>query len=224
MKVLVVAATEAEIAPLLEGLRFQWNINKRLRKYLYKSTNVDVLITGAGMVSTSYWMGKTLADNLYNYAFNFGVCGSFYRDLELGQLVNVSHDMLSELGAESGDEFLDALAIDLEVGFPLDKGDLTNETNWAKGVIDDLPKVKGITVNTVHGDDASIERVVKRINPTVESMEGAAFMYSCISAELDFLQIRAISNYVERRNKSGWNMPLAIENLNKVALELIDAL
>ena len=84
MKVLVVAATEAEIAPLLEGLRFQWNINKRLRKYLYKSTNVDVLITGAGMVSTSYWMGKTLADSLYNYAFNFGICGSFYRDLELG--------------------------------------------------------------------------------------------------------------------------------------------
>lgn len=225
MKVLVVAATEAEIAPLLEGLRFQWNINKRLRKYLYKSTNVDVLITGAGMVSTAYWMGKTLADNLYNYVFNFGICGSFYRDLELGQLVNVSHDVFSELGAESGEEFLDLQAIDLDVSYPLDNGgELSNDTTWTKGVIDDLPKVKGITVNTVHGNQDTIDEVVKRLNPTVESMEGAAFMYSCISAEVDYLQIRAISNYVERRNKSAWNIPLAIENLNKTALELIDSL
>ncbi|MFT5970952.1 MAG: futalosine hydrolase [Flavobacteriales bacterium] len=224
MKVLIVAATESEITPLLEGFRFQWNINKRLRKYLYKSTHVDVLITGAGMVSTSYWMGKTLSDNRYNYAFNFGICGSFYRDLELGQLVNVSNDSFSELGAESGDEFLDALSIDLEVGAPLDQGELVSDIKWNRGIIDELPKVKGITVNTVHGSDESIARIVKRVNPTVESMEGAAFMYGCISAELDFLQIRAISNYVERRDKSGWNIPLAIENLNKIALKLVDSL
>jgi hypothetical protein len=43
-----------------------------------------------------------------------------------------------------------------------------------------LPRVNGITVNTVHGNQDSIARVVDRVKPDVESMEGAAFMYACL--------------------------------------------
>ena len=42
-----------------------------------------------------------------------------------------------------------------------------------------LPSVSGITVNTVHGDDKSISQIVHRLNPQVETMEGAACMLAC---------------------------------------------
>lgn len=35
------------------------------------------------------------------------------------------------------------------------------------------------------------------------------------------IQIRAISNYVEKRDKSKWNMPLAINNLNEFLIEFV---
>ena len=52
-------------------------------------------------------------------------------------------------------------------------------------------------------------------------MEGAAFLASCGHAK-HYTQIRAISNYVEKRDKSKWNMPLAIKNLNDFLINFIE--
>jgi futalosine hydrolase len=35
------------------------------------------------------------------------------------------------------------------------------------------------------------------------------------------IQIRAVSNYVEKRNRDGWNIGLAIKNLNTFAIEFL---
>jgi futalosine hydrolase len=45
-------------------------------------------------------------------------------------------------------------------------------------------------------------------------MEGAAFFYACEEAQVEALQIRCISNYVEKRNRENWNLALAVKNLN----------
>jgi len=57
----------------------------------------------------------------------------------------------------------------------------------------------------------------------VESMEGAAFFYACLMAEVPFLEIRSISNFVEPRNRDAWDLPLAIGNLNQVLAEILGA-
>ena len=44
-------------------------------------------------------------------------------------------------------------------------------------------------------------------------MEGAALFYVCLHEQIPFLEIRAISNYVELRDPTKWDIPLAIENL-----------
>jgi futalosine hydrolase len=36
-----------------------------------------------------------------------------------------------------------------------------------------------------------------------------------LNANVPCVQIRAISNFVEKRNKSNWDIGIAIENLNK---------
>ena len=91
-------------------------------------------------------------------------------------------------------------------------------------IIESLPKVNGITVNTVHGNKDSIAKVVKKFNPTVESMEGAAFMQCCDWTGLKHVQLRAVSNYVEVRNKDNWNIPLAIKNLNNTLINILETL
>jgi futalosine hydrolase len=55
-------------------------------------------------------------------------------------------------------------------------------------------------------------------------MEGAAFMFVCELENIPYVQIRAVSNYVEKRNREAWNIPLAIVNLNKQVFEIIDQL
>jgi futalosine hydrolase len=77
--------------------------------------------------------------------------------------------------------------------------------------------VTGITVNTVHGNPATIAAVVRRCRPQVESMEGAAFMYACRLAEVKYAQVRAISNVVARRNRTAWMIPQAVDALAAAA-------
>ena len=105
-----------------------------------------------------------------------------------------------------------------EVGYDLKLDGVTKIQNNSGAInieIEKLPKVNGITVNTSHGNDPSIKKVVDRFHPIVESMEGAAFMFACENERIPYVQIRAVSNFVEKRNKDKWNIPLAIENLNK---------
>jgi futalosine hydrolase len=65
---------------------------------------------------------------------------------------------------------------------------------------------------------------VKRLNPHVESMEGAAFFYACMIEKIPCAQIRAVSNFIEKRNRDNWNIALAIKNLNETAIEIINNL
>lgn len=90
------------------------------------------------------------------------------------------------------------------------------------GTLKNLPPVSGITVNTVHGNSDSIKKVVRRFHPDIETMEGAAFFYACSQQKIPCLQIRAVSNYVAMRNKSAWNIPLAVKNLNETVIKILD--
>jgi futalosine hydrolase len=52
-------------------------------------------------------------------------------------------------------------------------------------------------------------------------MEGAVVFYVCNWLGVSCFQIRAISNFVEPRDSSHWNIPLALEKLNKAVLDVL---
>lgn len=218
MKILIVAATKFEIDPLLSKMESSKAVNGRLTSCKFKKLEIDFLITGVGMVATAYHTGKAVNET-YDAAFNLGICGSFNRNIELGTVVNVYQDCFSELGAEDDDKFLTLEALNLQ-----GVSKIENKSGAMHAFIEALPKVTGITVNTAHGNDASIKKVYELFHPYVESMEGAAFMFACENENIPYVQIRAISNYVEKRNRDAWNISLAIENLNKQVFEILNAL
>src|SRR4051812_40824560 len=156
------------------------------------------------MVATGVWCSRTLVDGEYDVALNMGVCGTFDRSLPLGTVVHVVSDRLPELGAEDGEQWLSVQELGLlgDNEFPFRAGELVNAAPPANAALLALPEVAGITVNTVHGDDRSIARLLDRYSARVESMEGAAFMYACLVHGIPFAQVRAVSNVVERRNRA----------------------
>jgi futalosine hydrolase len=230
MRFLLVAATELEIAPLVARLGPHHGPpeggphDDRFRRFTHASHHVDVLTTGVGMTATAVWCARVLATQPYDLAVNLGVCGSFVPAHPPGTVVNVVTDCFSELGAEDGEQFLTMQDLGLlrPDDPPFTDGRLVNPFVPPHSVIARLPRVNGITVNTVHGNQDSIARVVERVKPDVESMEGAAFMYACLVADAPFAQVRAVSNMVERRNRAAWKIREAVDALNAAALRLIE--
>ena len=218
MKILIVAATKLEIAPLLEQMGPIHQTSDGLISCQFMNLEIHFLITGVGMVATAYHVGKKLNDS-YDVAFNLGICGSFNRNLEIGTVVNIYEDCFSELGAEDGEQFLTLEALNLE---SISK--IVNRSGALHPAIEVLPKVTGISVNTIHGNESSIRKVFNAFHPYVESMEGAAFMFACENERIPYVQIRAVSNFVERRDKNKWNVPLAIKNLSSQVLEILEGL
>lgn len=225
MRILIVAATAREVAPLASTLGIS-SERERLRTGRFRGEPVDLLVTGVGMVATAAWCTQTLTRTSYDLALNLGVCGSFDAALPPGTVVHVVSDRMAELGAEDGDSFLTVQQLQLVAAdeFPFTDGQLVNAAPPSNPVLQALPQANGITVNTAHGADASIAAVVARFSPHVESMEGAAFMFACLISGLPFAQLRAVSNVVERRNRAMWQMPRAIEQLGATAMRLLEAL
>lgn len=223
MKLLVVAATLPEIKPLMSSLGQSEAKEFSTKTIHYHQLSIDTLITGVGLMHTAYFMGKVLAKNTYDLALQFGIAGSFRKDIAPGVTVNVVEEVVADLGAEDKNNFLDATELHLlpPDQFPYQAGKLLNTTVDSVYGVSALKKVKGISVNKVHGYQYSIDKIILKYDPDVESMEGAAFFYACFMERLPCLQIRAVSNYIEDRNKDRWNIPLAIGNLNKIALKII---
>lgn len=226
MNLLIVTATLMEVAPLVTVLDRLDTHDTRLVRCAARGHEVDVLTTGVGMVATAAWTTRTLANSSYDAAINLGLCGSFDPALPIGCVVHVSTDCIAELGAEDGDEFLTVQELELlgKDEFPFTDGRLVNRSAPAFETLQRLTDVHGLTVNTVHGNERSIAEVAERFAPQVESMEGAAFLYSCLTAGVPCAQIRAVSNRVERRNRLAWNLPLAVKALNDTALAIVSSL
>ena len=192
MKILLIAATSDEIIQEL-------------------FPNAEILISGVGMVNTTYGLTKDLSVNSYDLVVNMGVAGCFNPTVKIGDVVEVVEDCFSEIRFENGVKIEEFSDFEITNTFKVE-----GKTN--------LQKVKGITVNTVHGNEDSIARIISRLNPDVESMEGAAIFKVCKEFAVPCMQIRAISNKVEKRNRENWNMPLAIQNLNTTVQQIIVAL
>lgn len=213
-KFLIVAATRFEVQPLIQ--HFKINVHHDEGSFMNESgPDITLLITGIGMVNTAYYLGR-YSHNLFDHVINMGVCGAFNRELKIGEVVNVVEDTLSEMGAEDDKTFIKYADMNLG-GKNIFQSQIINDIQ----LLNTLKKVKGITVNKVHGNDESIKNVTALFSADVESMEGAAFLRGCSRLSENYFQLRAVSNYVEKRDKSKWNMPLAINNLNEYVVNLI---
>lgn len=225
MNILIVSATPFEVAPLVNWLdeRFE---SPKTSHYTHGELAVDVLYSGVGLPVTAFALGTVLAGRNYDLAIQAGIGGAIDAELAIGTVVEIISERFGDLGAETADEgFLDLQTLGLlerESGIFTGTGQLLNP--GARDNPTALSKCNGISMNRVTGSTKSVEQLRQRYpEAQVESMEGAAFFYACLHHQLAFLQLRAISNRVEARDRESWDIPLAIKELNAVLVKLVEA-
>lgn len=224
LKILIVAATAKESAFLVSG-KLKKSTPHLISVTATNAFHVDLLITGPGIVATTFGMTKVLENNDYQLAINIGICGSLDKTLRPVKLVNITSDQFGDFGIENNLEFVPAFSTGL---FPNQAGihtkgvlKSTNKLNISS--LKAIPKRNGITVQKVHGSTKSAREAFNRFGPVMESMEGAAFFYVANQYRVQSLQIRAISNMVEKRNRKAWKIDDAIDALaGYVSLLLLD--
>ncbi len=221
MKICLVTATHLESGPVMDYLRKYYSEYKPYH-FIKGEKEIDLLITGAGAVQTTYSLTRYLQHNQPDTCIQSGIAGTFSDVLQIGDVCNVVEEVFADIGAENGQNgFIDAFAMGLidPSTPPFSNGRLLNPE---AAQMTFLPAAKGITTNTVSGHIDTIDMLRERHAPEVETMEGAAFFFTCLQEKISFMEIRAISNLVEERNRENWNIPLALENLTSVLISMIE--
>ncbi len=205
MDLLIVAATKLEIAP-----------------FLATKPASDVLITGVGIPATIFSLNQKLAAAKYDLVIQAGIAGTFNETFESNEISIIEEDTFADIGADEKGNFRTIFEMGLayENEFPYKSGWLKNETEVLKKI--KLTRAKAITVNRVTDDKSQVKKLADKFHADLESMEGAAFHYVCLQHNINFLQLRSISNVVGERDKTKWKMKEAIDALNNELQKLIE--
>jgi len=208
LKILAVAATsaEADCLTIIPGME------------------LFPVVTGIGSVATAWAMTKHLSSGLvYDLAINIGIAGSYSNEIQPGDVVLPVSDCFADAGIETKSGFLTLAEAGLQDpdAFPFKAGRLNSENRFVSQAARLLRTVHAITVNSATGSESRIKMITQKYKPDIETMEGAAFFYICISENIPFLAIRSISNKVEPRDREKWKIGLALENLSVKLKEVL---
>lgn len=209
-RILLCAATGFEIDPTLEALpRF--------------GGQVEVLVTGVGLMETAWNLAARLATDRPDLLVQAGIAGALDPGQALGDTVLIRRDTVGDLGVEENGQFRSVFALGFGApdAAPWTGGWLVNDTSLLPLL--NLPHCDAVTVNEISTAPGRI-RHYHQLGARAESMEGAAFHYAALRSGLPFVQLRSFSNAAGVRDKALWRIGPAIENLNTHLINLLTKL
>ncbi|MFM8591845.1 MAG: hypothetical protein ACKOA3_02985 [Sphingomonadales bacterium] len=214
MNCLVVAATPLEIAPLIE----------QLPTAIPKNREVDILITGIGLIATTYALQRQFNIKRPDLVIQAGVGGCFDKRMALGAVMAIKQDCVADQSVVELKKLKTLFDLQLVPAnqFPYKKGWLRNPWKGLRTL--GIRSVSAISVNEITTDPRRVLLYKKLFAPVIESMEGAALHYVCLQEQVPFLQLRSVSNYIAERNKKNWNMHKAVAELNNTLLNVLNGL
>jgi futalosine hydrolase len=218
MRIIITAATIGEWMPVFVNMNTLYTgESQRLKVRFHQS--------GVGMLASAVSLTRLVSEEKPDLIIQAGIAGCFDPDISLGKVVVVKEEILGDVGVEEDGKWKDLFDLKLEKSnyHPFEKRKLPNPWLSTYNLLK-LPELTGITVNQISTQPTRIEQLKKKYGAVVESMEGAALHFICREANIPFIQIRAISNYVGERNKAHWKMKEAIEALNEVLVKYVDRL
>jgi futalosine hydrolase len=222
-KILLVTATDSEA----DSLRRVRGIIPYPGGYRLGDLDISVLVSGVGSFSTAWSLKEWLSINEKpDLAINAGIAGSYKNEIKTGDVVMPFSDCFADAGIEDGESFITLFEAGLAGAddFPFRNGVIHSDPRYLERLKEILKPVSAITVNTASGSETTINKLIKKFNPDIETMEGATFFYICARGKIPFLAIRAISNRVEPRNKKNWDITIALNNLSEKIYEVFKTL
>lgn len=234
--VLIIAAVPREIE-LLE------NVLEYSKKY--KSGGFDciegtignlravICAGGVGKVNAAAAAAVMIDRHHPRLVINIGCAGAYAGSgLSIGDLAVASEEILADDGVFVADGWKDLRYMNLptvEQGglscfnmLPLSRHASEKAMQLAEyyGVF--LMRARFATVSTCSGTRKYGSEISSRWSALVESMEGAAVAQVCLRCGVDCLEIRGISNHVEDRDLSKWDIAKAVEGAQRFVLKYLE--
>jgi futalosine hydrolase len=218
MRVVITAATVGEWMPCFLNIDTLYTSESQRLKVIFHQG-------GVGMLANAVSLTRLAFEEKPDLIVQVGIAGSFDAKLSLGKVVAVSEEILADMGVQEDGKWKDIFDLKLEKSSypPYEKRRLPNHSIEKFNLLK-LPEVTAITINEITTNEERIQQLIKKYEPVLETMEGAALHFVCREMNIPFLQLRAVSNYIGERNKENWKIKDAIDNLNQTILKYVDKL
>ena len=216
----LVAATPQEIISCKRYLELHPSTHSG--SFLTEDYKVDVLITGIGILNTTFTLMDYLSRKSPDLWIQVGVGGALDRNMAIGDVFLIESEYLFGFGAQDKDG---TILNPFELGWiSANEFPYNNEKLVCPDIPDtlNLPRASAVTVIHAHGEQTTIEKIRRDNIAQIENMEGASFFFVSLMKGIAFLSLRSISNFVEERNKSKWHTDEAIEGVNKVIINALE--
>lgn len=200
---LIVVATELELKPL-----------RTLKKT--QNWQIDFLVSGIGLLVSTWRISQQLSRKKYDLVLQVGVAGSFNLEkYPLASLVVVGRECEAQLGVWEKGMFQNIFQMGLQSPNCQFQPQFLENPYLAHSYLErTLPVVNGISVSSISTNLEHIRYYTEFCKAEIETMEGAALHYVCLMQSVRFGQIRGISNRVGDRDKSRWQLDLALSKLS----------
>ncbi len=212
---LVVSATKMEMEPL--------------RLALEHHPRIQMLTAGVGPVDSAVTLAKYLATSEASFqgVINFGVCGSYVgTGLRLLDICLARKEVFGDLGIcfENDIGSFESSEMEVQVAFDLrtpftEQAEIILQRNKTKYIAGNF-----VTVNCVSGTAKRGNYLRDKYQALCENMEGAALASVCQRFGVPFVELRCVSNLVEDRDLSRWQLSEACKKGAETALILVNKL
>ncbi|GAK01725.1 futalosine hydrolase [Geomicrobium sp. JCM 19055] len=198
-RILIMTAVEAEREAVKAGLR--------------ENVNVTVELAGVGPAQAAARTAIQLAKQNYDLVINAGIAGGFREKVQLEDIVVSTIIQAADLGADTGEQFIPVE----ELGFGSSSIEcLRNEVDRFRE-LENVFTGRIITKSTVTGTDEEAKRLQIRYEDAVaEGMEGFGVATAAEEFGVPVLEVRAISNYIGKRERDKWKIKEALASLKQV--------
>jgi futalosine hydrolase len=192
--------------------------------------------TGMGAVNCAHALTCLLQTHAPRAVWQIGVGGAYERSgLVPGDLAVATREYYGDIGVRLDDGWQDAQDT---IGIPLLRSNAADGQSYFNCFDLDVGRARDIvqrlngawraqagpfvTVQECTGSDDLGRERGERFDALCENMEGAAAAHLCALYDVDFVEVRAISNIAARRDRDAWELPLACLRAQEAALLLLN--
>jgi futalosine hydrolase len=232
LDLLLICATEGEAGSIEEALaqaRASAHVGKKTIQGQLGGVSCRLAFTGMGAVNAASALTYQLERQRPNLVLQFGIAGAYAPSgLNIGMVACATEEIYGDVGVLTPDGWhpADLIGIPLVSGdpprfnrFPLDPVCVRNAAQLCGAETGPF-----LTLSQCTGVQSLADELYERFGAVCENMEGAAAAHVCALYDVPFLEIRGISNMVENRDRSRWNIPQAVSAVQKAVLTLAERL
>lgn len=194
---------------------------------------IIICAAGIGKINAAATTSVLLERYRPKLVINTGCAGAYPGSgLSVGDLAVASEELLADEGVLTSEGWQDLRSMNLPYlaqgdrmyynNIPLSKHAAEKAMQLADYYGVSLTRGRFITVSTCSGTKQRGLDLVRKLGAICENMEGGAVALTCLRYGINCLEIRGISNQVDTRDMSTWDIPRAVEAAQRFVLKYLE--